>query len=159
MILYCPIDLFQIPANTRSLFRRIFRTSSSKHSQGQHFVVQKDGYEAIEWSRQQVWKFEAREPLKSIVRPFARHRENHAVRFPLESILDVELLKHLVDVRVRSEEDVQTSLHPVSIFILPCRNFAPQNVTSLKTAYLSGGAKASERQTRSHMGHLQRHIP
>lgn len=99
--------------------------------QSEHFVVEENGHQAVQRSRQQVGELEAREPLEAVFRLLPGHGEDHAVRLPLQAIANAQLREHLVYVRVRTEKDVQPSFDPVTILVLPCGYLASQNISRL----------------------------
>ena len=88
----------------------------------EHVVVAQDGCHTIDrcW---QIREIKAAVGARDIFLV-----EDHRVAFPLQPLLDVQLLEELQHVRVGPEKDVQAGLIPITVFVLPGRHLAAQDV-------------------------------
>eukprot|EP00966_Prymnesium_polylepis_P291692 6736977-Prymnesium_polylepis.1 len=68
---------------------------------GQHFRVHQDRRRHVERCGHALRELERGELAGQVL-----HSEGHAVRLPLQPVLDVELLEEIHHVRIRAEEDV-----------------------------------------------------
>ena len=95
--------------------------------QGQHLLVHENRQAKVERRGDALDKIERREFTRKLL-----HGEDHLVHLPLQSILDVQLGEEVHHVRVRPEENVQTSLDPIPILILPRAHLTPEHVSRLQ---------------------------
>mmetsp|Transcript_10213 Transcript_10213/g.20950 ORF Transcript_10213/g.20950 Transcript_10213/m.20950 type:complete len:296 (+) Transcript_10213:950-1837(+) len=93
--------------------------------QGEHLLVEKDRKAKVEGGRDSGDEIESCELPRKLL-----HSEDHLVNLPLQTVVDSELVEEVHHVRVGPEENVKSGLDPVSVSVLPGRNFSAENVAS-----------------------------
>mmetsp|Transcript_17306 Transcript_17306/g.41021 ORF Transcript_17306/g.41021 Transcript_17306/m.41021 type:complete len:329 (-) Transcript_17306:76-1062(-) len=95
-------------------------------AEGKHLLVHENGQTEVEGSRNSGDEVEGGELSGKLL-----HGKDHLVDLPLETIMDTELSKNIHHVRVGTEEDMKSSLDPVSVLILPGRDLAAEDIAGL----------------------------
>mmetsp|Transcript_55422 Transcript_55422/g.80978 ORF Transcript_55422/g.80978 Transcript_55422/m.80978 type:complete len:524 (-) Transcript_55422:216-1787(-) len=93
-------------------------------AQCEHFLVHEDGQAKVEGGRNPRDKVKGGELSRKLL-----HGKNHLVNLPLKAVMDAQFREEVHHVGIGTEEDMEASLNPVSIFVFPGRNFPAQNVT------------------------------
>ena len=92
----------------------------------EHLLVHEDGEAEVEGGGDAGNEVEGGELPGQLL-----HGEDHLVDLPLQAVVDAQLGEHVHHVWVGAEEDVEPSLDPVAVRILPRRHFPAQHVPRL----------------------------
>mmetsp|Transcript_48507 Transcript_48507/g.90907 ORF Transcript_48507/g.90907 Transcript_48507/m.90907 type:complete len:361 (+) Transcript_48507:550-1632(+) len=83
--------------------------------QRQHLLIKQDGQAEVEGSWNALQEIKGGELSRQLL-----HGKDHLMALPLQAVLDVQLFEEVHHVGVSAEEDVETCLDPISVFVLPC---------------------------------------
>mmetsp|Transcript_11931 Transcript_11931/g.38087 ORF Transcript_11931/g.38087 Transcript_11931/m.38087 type:complete len:317 (-) Transcript_11931:64-1014(-) len=120
----------------------------------EHLCVAQDGRRHVERRGHTVWEVERGKFAGQL-----RHGKRHAVRLPLQPVLDAELLEEVHHIWVRAKKDVQTRLDHVAVGVLPRGHLAAEHVARLEDERRVAGVgevlgAREARQTAADDGHL-----
>mmetsp|Transcript_9779 Transcript_9779/g.20454 ORF Transcript_9779/g.20454 Transcript_9779/m.20454 type:complete len:415 (+) Transcript_9779:1901-3145(+) len=93
-------------------------------SEGQHLLISQDSQTKVKGGRDSGDEIEGGEFTGKLL-----HGKDHLVNLPLETIVDVEFIEKIHHVGVGTEENVKTGFDPITVLVLPRRDFSSQNVT------------------------------
>mmetsp|Transcript_10220 Transcript_10220/g.25572 ORF Transcript_10220/g.25572 Transcript_10220/m.25572 type:complete len:215 (+) Transcript_10220:1047-1691(+) len=93
----------------------------------EHLLIQQDRKREVEGRWDTLEEIEGGELTWELL-----HSENHLVAFPLKPVLNVELREEVHHVGVCPKEDVETCFDPITIFILPRRHLAAEDIACLQ---------------------------